>query len=353
MSDKIKVLCVENEIDIRCNLASILESEGFEVLQAENGNQGLEMFLEHHPNIVVSDIMMPEADGYDLLRSIRNNENIDDSNVPFIFLSALGQKDDILKGISLEASDYLVKPIDFDLLIAKIREKSSNSNRVKQTSEKNIANLKSQISNIAPPEMLQYIDVITNISSALKSEIYGPLPHKKYLDDIGRIYLHSLKLRAVVNNFLSGELIANQINVRDNIVNPLKFVQSFVGNINDKFRSKVVIDGMFSRSTLPDIRVDKGILSEVVRKIIGSMFKIDDNINVSISIYSDLLGRLAIIFYTEKIIEEKILRTKIDKHILDSTLASQGLLIDILATPDQTRVLLFIPNYRVVQKQSS
>ena len=350
MSDKITVLCVEDEIDIRHNLASILENEDFEVLQAENGTQGLEIFLESHPDIVISDIMMPESDGYSLLTSIRNNESIDDSNVPFIFMSALGQKDDILKGIELEASDYLVKPIDFDLLIAKIREKTSNSKKTRQNSEKNITNLKSQISNIAPPEMLQYIDLIANISSALKSEIYGPLPHKKYLDDIGRIYLHSLKLKALVNNFLSGELIANQINVKDNIISPLQFIQSFVDHISERFRSKIVIDRLFPRGILPNIRVDKGILSEVTRKIISSMLKINDEIEISISIYCDPLDRLAIIFCAKIEIAEKAMQTQIDKSILDSTLASQGFLINILSDHNETRVILFIPNYRVVKK---
>jgi CheY-like chemotaxis protein len=353
MNNKIKVLYVEDESDVRKNLASILEDEGFEVLQAENGNRGLEIFLETNPDIIISDIIMPEVDGYDLLKSIRDNENINNNDVPFIFISALGGKGDILKGIDLQASDYLVKPIDFDLLIAKIKEKVNSYKKSAQDDKKNIANLKHQISNIVPPEMLQYIDLISKVSGALKSEIYGPLPHKKYLDDLNRIYLHSIKLKAVVNNFLSGELISNQINVKDHIVSPLKFIQNFVDHINDKFRSKVLIDRLFPRSVIPNIRIDKGVLSEVVRKIIGSMLKIDNNININISIYCDHLDRLAIIFCVEKIIDEKILQAKIDKSILQTTLASQGLLIDILVSSDKTRVILFIPNYRVIKKSDS
>jgi DNA-binding response OmpR family regulator len=118
-TDKIKILCVEDEVDVRESIAGILESEGFEVLQAENGKQGLEVFLENHPDIIISDIMMPGFSGHDLLKAIRGNKTIDNSNVPFILLSALGQKEDILLGINLEASDYLVKPVDFYFFIAK------------------------------------------------------------------------------------------------------------------------------------------------------------------------------------------------------------------------------------------
>ena len=97
MSDKIKILCVEDEIDVRESIVGILDNEGFEVFQATNGQEGLEVFLEQKPDIIISDIMMPDVTGHDLLKSIRGNKNIDNSNVPFILLSALGQKEDIFQ----------------------------------------------------------------------------------------------------------------------------------------------------------------------------------------------------------------------------------------------------------------
>ena len=130
---KIKVLIVEDERDIRENMVEILRDEGFEVVEAENGRQGFEVFLQQKPDVIISDIMMPEVDGYGLLSLIRENKNIRNNNVPFIFLSALGQKENVIKGVDLSANDYLVKPVDFDLMIAKIREKTVNASRVAES----------------------------------------------------------------------------------------------------------------------------------------------------------------------------------------------------------------------------
>jgi CheY-like chemotaxis protein len=347
MADKIKILCVEDEIDIRENLVGILESEGFAVLQAEDGKKGLEVFLEKHPDIIISDIMMPNFNGHDLLKAIRENSNIEDSNVPFILLSALGQREDILKGINLEASDYMVKPVDFDMLIAKIREKTSNLKRTREANQKNISNLKSQVSNIVPQEMLQYVDLINQISNALKSEIYGPLPHQKYLEDLNKIYIHSLKLKTIVNNFLNGESISSQLDVQDEIVSPMQFLQNFTGSLNDKFRSKIIINEPDNQS-LPNIKINQKIVADVIKKIVGCMFKIDEKIDVNVSVAPDPADRLAIIFYPTNPVDETIFKAQIEKAIPDATLDSQGLLIEVSFSNNKTSVILLIPNYRVV-----
>ena len=181
---KIKILCAEDEQEIRENIAEILRDEGFEVFEAENGKYAFESFMQNKPDIVVSDIMMPEVDGYALLHMIREAKNIRNNNVPFIFLTALGQKESVIKGVNLSANDYLVKPIDFDLMIAKIKEKTANALKIQDTHNRNIKNIKSQVSIVLPNELFAYLDIVTHVSEALQNEPYGPLPHRRYLEDI-------------------------------------------------------------------------------------------------------------------------------------------------------------------------
>ena len=77
MSDKkIKILCVEDEIDIRSNIADILRDEGYEVFEAGNGYQGYESFIQEKPDLIISDIMMPELDGYGLLKLVRDTSGL-------------------------------------------------------------------------------------------------------------------------------------------------------------------------------------------------------------------------------------------------------------------------------------
>jgi CheY-like chemotaxis protein len=350
MSEIIKILCVEDEIEIRDNMVGILENEGFKVFTASNGKEGLEVFLENHPDIIISDIMMPESNGYDLLKSIRENKEIDNNNVPFILLSALGQKDDIMTGINLSASDYLVKPVDFDLLIAKIREKTSNALKTKEHHKKKIENLKTQVSNIVPEDMMQYVDIINKISSALKSEIYGPLPHKKYLEDLNKIYLYSLRLKTTINNFLSGSAISNQIDVDDEIINPCSLIKKFTSGINEKFKSKITINEQ-NANELPNIKINKNITYDVIKKIFGCIFKIDNDTNINISMATDHLGRMIIIFTSTKPIDENILREHLDKTIKSDVLDEQGLIMEVIFSNKHTNTILSIPSYRVTNKK--
>ncbi len=104
--------------------------------------EAVEIFLENKPDIVVSDIMMPGVSGYDLLKIIRENKNISNNNIPFIFLSALGEKQDLIKGIELNANDYLTKPVDFELLSAKIKEKYYNYQKLEISHNQDIQGIK-------------------------------------------------------------------------------------------------------------------------------------------------------------------------------------------------------------------
>jgi anti-anti-sigma factor len=102
------ILAIEDETKIRENIQEILELEGFDVLTAENGRLGVQLAQEHHPDLIICDVMMPELDGYDVLVTLRQDPNT--LKIPFIFLSARATKADFRKGMSLGADDYLTKP---------------------------------------------------------------------------------------------------------------------------------------------------------------------------------------------------------------------------------------------------
>ena len=102
------ILAIEDEAEIRENIQEILELEGFDVLTAENGKIGVQLAQEHHPDLIICDVMMPELDGYNVLIALRQDPST--IKIPFIFLSAKAAKDDFRKGMSLGADDYLTKP---------------------------------------------------------------------------------------------------------------------------------------------------------------------------------------------------------------------------------------------------
>lgn len=105
-----KILLIEDNDDIRENTAEILELANYKVITAANGKEGVEMALEHLPDLIVCDIMMPVLDGYGVLHAIHKNELV--KNTPFIFLTAKTERTDQRKGMDLGADDYITKPFD-------------------------------------------------------------------------------------------------------------------------------------------------------------------------------------------------------------------------------------------------
>lgn len=113
------ILCIDDEADIRKLLVEELTDVGFGTIEASNGHEGLEMMLAKWPDIVICDITMPVMDGHQLIAEIQVNYP-ELSNIPFIFLTALTDKGNQIEGLRAGASDYLTKPIDFDILLAKV-----------------------------------------------------------------------------------------------------------------------------------------------------------------------------------------------------------------------------------------
>lgn len=112
-----KILLIEDNQSIRENTAEILELANYKVYTAENGKVGVEAALEHKPDLIICDIMMPVLDGYGVLHLIHKNPGL--QNTPFIFLTAKTERADIRRGMELGADDYLTKPfMETELLTA-------------------------------------------------------------------------------------------------------------------------------------------------------------------------------------------------------------------------------------------
>jgi DNA-binding response OmpR family regulator len=118
-----RILIIEDQPDMRDNLALTLRMEGFEALTASDGETGLDRARRDAPDIVLCDVMMPGLDGYGVLRALRGDTAT--ANLPFIFLTARGEKKDHRLGISMGADDYLTKPVLVDDLLSAINARLS------------------------------------------------------------------------------------------------------------------------------------------------------------------------------------------------------------------------------------
>ncbi len=116
MSDHQTVLIIEDEADIQTLLRTVLTRNDFDVLVASDGLTGIFLAKEHHPDLIVLDVGLPDMDGWGVLEQLRSA-----SNVPVIMLTAHGTEADRVRGFGAGADDYLVKPFSNKELIARIR----------------------------------------------------------------------------------------------------------------------------------------------------------------------------------------------------------------------------------------
>ena len=122
-----KILFVEDEEDLTLIVADTLRGQGYDVITAANGMEGLEKFKTEAPDIVVADVMMPKMDGFTMAKKIR----ILSPTVPLLFLTAKSTIDDVEEGFEIGANDYLKKPFELRELIVRIKAllRRYNTNR--------------------------------------------------------------------------------------------------------------------------------------------------------------------------------------------------------------------------------
>ena len=115
--EKTKVLLVEDEQTLAMIIKDTLEGQGFLIHTAADGEEGLRLFFDLHPDVLVADVMMPRMDGFEMVRRIRQT----DRRTPVLFLTARSAVNDVVEGFELGANDYLKKPFGMQELIVRIK----------------------------------------------------------------------------------------------------------------------------------------------------------------------------------------------------------------------------------------
>lgn len=130
--DRFVILCVEDEDQLRRDIADELVEAGHEVIEAADGETALAILAQSRPDLILCDISMPGCNGYAVLEAVQAR-GPDYADIPFVFLSALADPRQIVHGKRIGADDYLVKPIDYDLLLATVEARLRQVERIRAT----------------------------------------------------------------------------------------------------------------------------------------------------------------------------------------------------------------------------
>lgn len=193
-----KILIVEDEKPLLEEVVDTLRFEGYEVEFASDGLNGLERVRHEAPDLIISDIMMPRLDGYGMLEELRSTDAT--AMIPFIFLTAKTEKQDMRKGIELGADDYLSKPFTRQELLAAVHVRLDRQTAIQNKIEKSLDQLRDVISYSLPHELRTPLYNILGFADLLRH------PNTLQPDEVAQmgqfIYGAGQRLSHLIENYL-------------------------------------------------------------------------------------------------------------------------------------------------------
>lgn len=194
-----KILVIEDDSGIREGICQILETEGFMVESAPDGNSGVEKAISLQPDIILCDVVMPGMDGYEVISRLRENTLTD--TIPFVFLTGKSEPDDIRRGMNLGADDYLYKPFSADELLSAIQLRLKKNEALRQRSEMRMNALRDSIGFSMPHELNTPLAAILGFAETIKSD-HALLSHDDISEMAGYIIDSAARLRETIKKFL-------------------------------------------------------------------------------------------------------------------------------------------------------
>lgn len=202
-TQKATVLVVEDDVHLLEGIRDILELDGYSVLMAENGLAGLDLLntLPSPPNLIVSDIMMPKMDGIQFLKAVRKEERW--FSIPFIFLTAKGEKSDQQRGMKLGVDDYIVKPYDPSDLLVKIEARLKRYENLTNAHKTGMASLKRQILTMLNHEFRTPLTFVVAYADLLNNPGDQKLTEEQVRQYLKGITAGADRLRNLIENFIT------------------------------------------------------------------------------------------------------------------------------------------------------
>lgn len=270
-----KILIVDDDTQLRSTIQMVLKLKGYEVIDADNGATALKLARAALPDLIISDINMPQADGFTALADLRRDPHT--AAIPLILMTGESDAAGMRKGMELGADDFLAKPFAMNALLKAVEARLKKQEVVKQTAEKKLAELRANLSLMLPHELntplvgiLGYGEIISSCADSLQPA---------ELAEMGKNILESgQRLQRLIQNFLiysqlellhadEREVAAMRTKRVDDVQEPLILVA----------RTKAQ-----AANRLNDLRADvchgpvacaEDLLNKIVEEILGNAFK--------------------------------------------------------------------------------
>lgn len=294
-----KILLTEDEVGLRDEVADWLAFEGYQVILAANGKEALEKLKRHTPDLILSDIMMPGMDGKRFLYELRAREQ--NKMTPFVFMSALSERDHIRHGMELGADDYVSKPFTRDELLKAIEVRLKKHEEQLNQKHAALDSLRSQIISHMPHELRTPLNSIIGFGGLL-----ADMADDFSMDEIAKmgenIMKGGVRMHRLVENYLlfvQLELVkeVNMKTVDASVLESLIYEEVYL--IANKYQREGDLKIKIEKA---DLHIDEFMLRKIIQELVENAFKfskagskvtvsgVNDNADYKIEIEDEGIG---------------------------------------------------------------
>lgn len=258
------ILVVDDNEMNRDMLSRRLKREGYDVTLAEDGYQALEMIKNQKFDLILLDIMMPGLSGYEMLPIIRESKSL--AELPIIMTTAKDQSDDIVEGLQRGANDYVTKPIDFPVLLARVQT---------QMKLKNLAQLKDEFIRIASHDLKNPLSTILMSAHIVRDKVPpGTAMPENFHNMLNFIVKRGEEMQRIVRDFLDFQAMEDgKIGLEIAEINLNDVAQEIYDANQDYATGKEITLMKELDMEMPRIHADASRLGQVAQNMVGNAIK--------------------------------------------------------------------------------
>jgi signal transduction histidine kinase len=272
-ADTSKILVIEDEQSLRENIVDMLTFQGFQVIDAPDGETGIHLALEHNPDLIISDIGLSEMSGYDVLLKLRREART--RFIPFIFMSAHGDRNFVRHGMELGADDYLTKPFTKTELIATVVSRLERRQELGQVAGE-VGQIKKRLARTVSHELRTPLSAIVMVQDVLSKQI-GQLSASEtegLLDTLrqGSFRLHHSVEQLVLMTQLQTGMLGQEIIEQFGVTSELWSILTSAVNLGRRFayRNHMAPVKLDDRDRLIKVRCNTQTLSHAIAELLAN-----------------------------------------------------------------------------------
>ena len=264
-----KILFIDDNTNLLEEILEALNFEGYDVFGASDGFDGIEIAKKKKPDLILCDILMPEIDGFEVYKQLK--EDASTSLIPFIFLTALAEQNEIRKGMELGVDDYIIKPILLKDLLNAIGIRLQKSAEVNNQIQTQLNELRNRVLHVLPHELLTPLNGILGFASLIKEHTES-ISRSEIKEMASHIECSGNRLLKTVNNYLNYVFIATKsgFDIKKKIVNVHEIIEEVSRYVAEEYDR---VDDLIFELENAELIIEYDDLVFLIRELVDNAFK--------------------------------------------------------------------------------